>query len=191
MRWFSWFEAAQHHMGDMHVLKMILNYHSGQQPGTEEKDLVEPSIIAEKGMDAQEELRVLRQQQGTLTLAPRLVSNQLVWNVELLLAIVQSTWKRFADRARPTTPQQVLHLHVHEAGHGWADELVDILSDSFYGAATIKRLRLIQACLVLIEGVVWSCSAALCLCLSMCFVWLFGVVICGPDCLGHIIWDPC
>ena len=99
MRWFSWFESATHHKGDMQVLRMLLEFDQRLDQGGPDvsqcADTADADVCIPNTGDAQAELRALRQQHGTLQLIPKLITTQMLWNVELLLIACNATWNIF------------------------------------------------------------------------------------------------
>ncbi|CAE6958908.1 unnamed protein product [Symbiodinium sp. CCMP2456] len=131
MRWFSFFESYKHYEGDCWINKMVMT--TGCSPDTAvDKNIIDGDMAAGKLTD-KEELRQLKMKLGVYTLAPQLITVESMWKCKLLIAIAGPCWTFFSHKAKEVkTPQQVqLEFATRSAGHGWAEEVAELLDNGF------------------------------------------------------------
>ena len=121
MRWFSFFDSCKFFREDLHALKMILESAAaaGNAGGAESEDEPPPVLPVDQGSanntaaEAKRELDKLKRQRGLLKLAPDLINERNLWNMTLMLQLVQPLWTMQAHTQKTVmNPEQALNYAV-------------------------------------------------------------------------------
>ena len=142
MRWFSWWEGYQFHIGEMWFTRLVMLYgNTCDNIGDEtsmDSSLFDPET---EGMTPQQELRYLKMKMGGWALAPTLVNGQSMWQASLIFEGGRPMWTKYSTMAQTVkTPDQVQDHLVFMVLGGWKQELLDLLHHAFWNVDVMKKL---------------------------------------------------
>ena len=146
MRWFSWFEAEKFYRGENYCNKLLMLMDEASPDPTKGVNFVKNEVlrsIEEQGEKISEraELQQLKNQLGTWSLAPLLVTPTSMWQKDLIAIVGAASWLHHSKRAKYVlTPLQVCQYTIDQSQGAWKLELLDMMHDSFYNTMNLKHL---------------------------------------------------
>ena len=144
MRWFSFNDAAKNYHGgisetgdingQLWAIKMVMEYHLATAPADEQDDTPHV-VLPTKGSDAKEELRKLKAQSGQLKLTPRIITEDNLWVLDLVMEVSEPSWNTHGFKAKQV--RSVAHaiadaLEDHKGA--WQTELVELVARCLHGS---------------------------------------------------------
>ena len=144
MRWFSFNDAAKEYYGgialngricgQLWAIKMVMEYHLATVPAEEEDD-APPVVLPTRGSDALDELRKLKAQSGQLRLTPKIITEENIWVLDMIMQVTEPSWNTHGSKAKQV--RCVAHavadaLEDHKGA--WQAELVALVARCLHGS---------------------------------------------------------
>ena len=125
---------------------MIMEHHfefTGNNNAGDDERVVHDAVQTGAHEDPKDTIQKLKRSIGGLRLAPRLITEDNLWAMGMLLVVCQSTWSRVGHRAREVkTPQDNVAELRYLASGGWQDELKRMVSESLRNIDNLSKLGL-------------------------------------------------
>lgn len=147
MRWFSFNDCAKSYhgisetsggyTGQLWALKMVLEHHFNTS--TDEDDGPRPVLPSDQD-DHKEELRKLRNQAGPMKLTPKLITDDNVWVLDLIMAVSDQSWFTYGGEAthQKASVQYAVEYAMQQQEGLWQSELVALAKGCLNGANNRK-----------------------------------------------------
>lgn len=147
MRWFSFNDCAKEYhggstdageyKGQLWATKMILEHHFNT---TSDKDDEAPKPeLPTNGDEPKEELRKLKAQTGAMKLAPKLITDDNIWILDLIMAVSDGSWWAYGNKAKHVKAvEHAVKDAISEQQGNWQSELVGLVAGCLNGAQNRK-----------------------------------------------------
>ena len=152
MRWFSFNESAKAYhgctsesgevTGQLWALKMVLEHHFEIAP--DDGDAAPQPVLPVSEADPQEELRKLKAQTGALRLAPKLINEDNLWVLDLVMTVSEASWYTYGTKAKHCKSVEDAVQDAVEDQHGkWQDELKHLVAGCLNCSSDRKNFKLL------------------------------------------------
>ena len=140
-RWFSWFDAAEQHVGGVWALKMLLEFRASSAIGLE--DAPAATAAMPLGASAEAQIQEDKKKLGILRMIPALITSQSLFWLEVIKLCGRACWHAFAARAKERkNPGHNLVACIQDARGRWQIELRNLVLLGLLGSPRNPRLAL-------------------------------------------------
>ena len=147
MRWFSFNDCAKEYhgttaegdyKGQLWALRMVLEHHF-HTAVDEELDAAPKPVLPTHDDAPKEELRKLKAQMGALKLTPKLITDDNLWVLDLIMAVSDAGWHAYGDTAKNTkSVDHAIPEAIAMKQGRWQAEVVELVAGCLNGASNRK-----------------------------------------------------